>query len=56
MKPSYTELDEQVVEVYAHLLEILQVENTTDLAASATAATAATKTRGEKLVARIMSI
>jgi len=49
MKTSYKQLDQQSVEVYAHLLEMCDVPNTTDLMASTAAASATLNTFGTAL-------
>lgn len=49
MKTSYTQLDQQSVEVYAHLLEMFDVPHTTDLLASTAAASASLNTFGTTL-------
>ena len=51
VKSSYKELDEQAVIVYAHLLEMFDVPNTTDLVASAVAATAELTAAGKRMTA-----
>lgn len=53
MKTSYRELDQQSIDVYAHLLEVFRVPKTTDLMASAVAANFALDTSGQKLTSLI---
>ena len=53
VKSSYKELDEQAVIVYAHLLEMFDVPNTTDLVASAVAASAELTAAGKRMTASL---